>query len=171
MHFVTPVLFLSFPSRITDYERARSLLVARVHQVPQIQLVEWRGNRQVGDRTEVSQVEHPVVRGTVFADQSGTVQADHHMQFLQSDVVYQVIVCPLHERGVDIAERDHSFFRQSGGESHRVTFGYPDIEGPLRECLHHIDHGTSGRHGGSDTHDPLILFRQFHQRMSEDVLI
>ena len=85
--------------------------------------------------------------------------------------MYQVIVCPLHERGVDIAERDHSFFRQSGGESHRVTFGYPDIEGPLRECLHHIDHGTSGRHGGSDTHDPLILFRPFHQRMSENVLI
>ena len=30
-----------------------------------------------------------------------------------------IIVCPLHERGVDISERDHSFFRQSGGG---VTF-------------------------------------------------
>ena len=33
-----------------------------------------------------------------FTYQAGTVEADHHMQLLQSDIVYEIIVRPLHER-------------------------------------------------------------------------
>ena len=34
-----------------------------------------------------------------------------------------------------------------------------------------MDHRAACRHGGSDTHDPFVLFGQFHQCMPEDILI
>ena len=81
------------------------------------------------------------------------------------------VVSPLHERRIDITERNHSFFSQSGREGYGMSFGNTDIKSPVGELFHQVCHGTTGRHGRCDTYDPFILFSQFYQCMTEDILI
>ena len=93
------------------------------------------------------------------------------MEVLQGDIVYDHIICPLHERRVDITKRDHPLFGKPGGKSYRMPFGNPDVERPLRERFHHIGHGTTSRHGRGNSHDPFVLFGQFDKGMPENILV
>ena len=90
----------AFPraARIPYNNRAlHGITCRRVQQVAQLQFVERGRDDQVGYRAECGHVEYTVVGGSVLADQSCPVKAQDHFQSLEGNVVYDAVVCPLHE--------------------------------------------------------------------------
>lgn len=51
-----------------------------------------------------------------------------------------------------------------------MSFGNAYVKGAIRHTIHQHVHGAAARHGGGDSHDPFVLFRQFYQRMPEYIL-
>ena len=76
------------------------------------------------------------MRRAVLAHQSRPVEAKHDRQLLQRRVVDDVVHRPLHERRIDVAERDFTPRRQSGGESDGMSFGDPHVVSPFGHPLH-----------------------------------
>ena len=82
-----------------------------------------------------------------------------------------IVISPLHETRINVAERHHARSRQSGGESHGMSFGDTDVETTLRHLFHQNIHRTARRHGRRYPHDPLVGTGQIEQRLSENILI
>ena len=107
---------------------------------------------------------------SVFSYQSGAVQAKYDGEAEQGDVMDDIIVCPLHEGGVDVAERLHSFFSHTARESGCMPFGNTHIEGTVGHGVHQLVHGAAGGHGGGYSDDFRIFLCQFYQRFPKHVL-
>jgi hypothetical protein len=71
----------------------------------------------------------------VGADQASPVEAEDDVEVLHRDVVDDLVVAALQERGIDRGERLHAVSGEARGEGDRVPLGYPDIEKPLRKLL------------------------------------
>ena len=136
----------------------------------QFVFVHRRGNGQIWYRPQVGQVEGTMVRRTVLTDQSGPVQTEHNVQFLNGYIVDDVIIGPLGKRRIDVAERQHAVFGQSAREGYGMALGNTDIEGTFGHFLHHDVQGAARRHGGCDSDDFIVLAGQFHYCMSEYIL-
>ena len=107
---------------------------------------------------------------SVFSYQSGAVQAKYDGEAEQGDVMDDIIVCPLHEGGVDVAERLHSFFSHTARESGCMPFGNTHIEGTVGHGVHQLVHRAAGGHGGGYSDDFRIFLCQFYQRFPKHVL-
>ena len=134
-------------------------------------LVHGRRDGEVWYGAEVCEVEHAVVRRPVLAHQSRAVKAEHHGQVQQGDVVYHVVVCALHETGVDVAVGLQPLFGHAAGKRGRVPFGYAYVERAFGHGFHQLVHGATCGHGGRYAHDAGVLPCQFYQRFAEHVLI
>ena len=99
---------------------------------------------------------------SVFTYQSGAVQAEHYRQPQDGNVMYHVVISPLHEGRIYVAERLQTFFCHTAGECGGVSFGDAYVESPVGHGLHQYVHGTSGGHGGRHPDDFRILLCQFH---------
>ena len=107
----------------------------------------------------------------VLADKSGTVQAYHDRKVLKRNVVDNLVVCPLGEGRVDVAERPHSSGGESCGKGHGMLLCNADIEEPVRHLFRQKVHPATGRHGWSNAYNLRIMFGQIEKRLSEHVLI
>ena len=140
------------------------------HQPAQLVFVHRRADGEVGNRSQVGQIEGSVVRGTVFAHQSGAVEADDDGQVEDGRVVDDVVVGPLRKGRIDVAEGLQALFRHSRRECDGVAFGNAHVERAVGHFLHHDVHGAARGHGGCDAHDALVLLCQFEERFAEHVL-
>lgn len=52
-----------------------------------------------------------------------------------------------------------------------MTFSNADIEDALRHLFHHDIHRTARGHGRRHTDNAWVLFRQFQERLAEDLTI
>ena len=129
-----------------------------------------RYNRQVRYRTQISHVKNSVMSRPVFAYQSGTVETKDNRQVLDSYIVDDIIISPLHERRIDVAERLQTVFCHTSGEGDGVSFGNSYIESPFRHFRHQYVHRTATGHGRGNTYNFRIGFGQFHKRISENIL-
>ena len=111
-----------------------------------------------------------MVCGAVFANQTGAVQTQHHGEVEQGGIVYDVVVSPLCERAVNVAEGLQAVFRHAAREGHGVAFGNAHIEHAVRHGLHHDVHGTACGHGWRHAHNARVALCQLEQRLSEHVL-
>ena len=107
---------------------------------------------------------------TVFANQSGAVEAQNNREILNRYVVDDIIMRPLHKRRIDIAEWLQSVFCHPTGESNRMSFGDAYIKRTFGHFLHQYIHRTTARHGGSDTDNLRIGFGKLYQCISEYIL-
>ena len=82
-----------------------------------------------------------------------------------------VVVGSLGKSTVYIAERLHALLCHAGRECHGMSLGYSHVKSPVWHNLHQPVHGASRRHGRRDSHYLRVHFCQFHQRLSEYVLI
>ena len=156
-----------FPNNRTLYGTA----CRRVQQVAQLQLVERGRDDQVGYRTECCHVEYAVVRCSVLSDQSGPVQAEYDFQLLEGDIVYDAVVCPLHEGRVDVAERQVSRGGQSCRECDGMLFGNAYVKCPFGNFLHHDTHTAAGGHRRCNGYNLPVGSGQFQKGFSEYVLV
>ena len=81
-----------------------------------------------------------------------------------------IIVCPLHEGGVDVAERLHSFFSHTARESGCMPFGNTHIEARSGMVSISLFIEQPGGHGGGYSDDFRIFLCQFYQRFPKHVL-
>ena len=75
-----------------------TVLQTGIHHVAEFQFIHRRSDRKSRHGTECSHVEDPVVGHAVLAHDAAPVEAHHHGQILNRDVVDHIVVSPLHER-------------------------------------------------------------------------
>ena len=73
--------------------------------------------------------------GTIGADQAAAIKREHDRQILYGDVVDQLVVAALQERGVNCHHRPHPICGQSCGERHCVLLSNGYIEIASRKFL------------------------------------
>ena len=112
-----------------------------------------------------------MVRGTVFAHKAGTVETHHHLQFLQRHIVDNLVVGPLHKRGIDVAERHHALRGKSRGEGDGVLLGDTHVETTVGHGLHHNIQRATRWHCGSYAHYLGIFPCKFEDGISKHLLI
>ena len=127
-------------TRIADYKSAFVGQLRGVHEPAQLILVHGTGDGEMRDGAQCSHVEGAVVRGTVFAHQSGPIKAEHHGQTQQRQVVDDVVVGALSKGAVDVAEGLQPVFGHAARESDGVPFGNAHIENALWHFLLHDGH-------------------------------
>ena len=108
-----------------------------------------------------------MVRCPVLSHESGSVKTHHDIQPLYGHIVYNIVVCPLHESGIDVAERHQSVFCHSCRERHRMSFCNAYVKNSFRHLPHHNVHRTSRRHGRRNSHYPAVCLCQFKQSIAE----
>ena len=155
---------------IPDDECAFSRQLGGIHELPELVLVHGRSNGEVRDRAQEGEIEGTVMRRSVFSHQSCPVQAEHHRQAQDGQVVDDIVVGTLRERTVDVAERLQPVFRHASREGYGVPFGDAHIEGAARHLPHHDVHGAARGHGGGYPHDVRILPCEFQEGLSEHIL-
>jgi hypothetical protein len=128
-------------------------------------------DRHVRQAAQVGQIEDPLVRLAVVADQPGTVEREDDRQILDADVVGDLIECALQERRVDRRHRAHPAAREARREGDRVLLGNPHVEEALGIGFLELVEARAGRHRRRDPDDPLIAVRLRDQRLREDILV
>ena len=103
--------------------------------------------------------------------QSGPVQAEYDFQLLEGDIVYDAVVCPLHEGRVDVAERQVSRGGQSCRECDGMLFGNAYVKCPFGNFLHHDTHTAAGGHRRCNGYNLPVGSGQFQKGFSEYVLV
>ena len=95
----------------------------------------------------------------VRTNQAGAVDGKAYGQFLDGDIVDDLVIAALQEGRVDRCKRFHPRRGKPRSEGHRMLFGNADIKTAVRETpTEGIDPG-SARHRGGNGDDGLVLFR------------
>jgi hypothetical protein len=109
------------------------------------------------------------VRGTICADQAGTVQRKHHGQVLQGDVMNQLVIAALQKGRVNRHHRLEAFTGHAGGKSHRMLLGNADVVIAVGKTLVKLDHARAFAHGRRDTHQARVLLSHVAQPAAKDL--
>ena len=112
-----------------------------------------------------------MVGRTIGTCHSAAIEAEHHVQVLQGHIVHDLVIGPLHEGAVDVAEGDHPLGGHARGKGDRVLLCDAHVKSALGHRFHHQLQGATGRHGGGDTHDAFVLLGEFDDGVPEDVLV
>ncbi len=142
-----------------------------VQEVLQLVLVLARGDRHVRNPARVGDVVDSLVGLAVVADQARAVDADGHRQVLQADVVDQLVVGALQERGVDRDDRAPALFRHAGRHDDGVLFGDADVVDAVRKALLDLDQRRPLEHRRADRDDLLVLLHEADQGAREHLRV
>ena len=69
-----------------------------IHHLAKHPLVARCSNNNVGHTAKAGEVENTVVRGTILANDTCTIEAQNHRQALQRHIVDDIVVGTLHKR-------------------------------------------------------------------------
>src|SRR5690606_19299578 len=142
-----------------------------VHEITHHRLFHQRRHNHVGETSEVGEF----VRGErccpVRTCETRTIEAKVHRKVLNTDVVYYLIVRPLHERTVYVAIGNETLHSKSGGERHSMLLSNSHIERPIGHFLHHDVKRRTRRHSGRDADNFVVLPGQLPHRMAKDILV
>ena len=122
---------------------------------------------QARDRAQIPDIKKPVVRGAVVAGESRPVHAECDVEILQSHVVNDHVVGPLHEGAIDGQERLHALHGESAGKNGGVLLGDTHVEKAVRVPLGKSHEPRACRHGGGDGGDPVVLIGKIGERRAE----
>ena len=133
----------------------------------QLCLVGGRHDDEARQAGEIGDVEGAGVRRAVGADETGAIDGEAHRQALDGDVVHDLVVGALQERGIDGGERLQAFGGEAGGEGDGVLLGDADVERALGKLLAEaIEAGAVG-HGRGDGDDLVVLLRLGDESLGE----
>ena len=109
-----------------------------------------------GHLPEVADVEHPLMRVAVLADDAAAVDSQHDMELLQSNVMQQHIIGTLQKRGVYRRDRLHPLLGKPGGHADRMALGNADVKEPGRKLGRKLVKSRAVLHGGGNGADGLV---------------
>lgn len=107
--------------------------------------------------------------GAILTHQTGPVHRQQHVQLLDGDIMYQLIVGALQEGGVDRQYRFHPLTGQPGGQSSGVLLGDRHIKIALRVALGKRHQIGAFAHGRGDAHQTRVLGRGITQPAAENI--
>ena len=122
----------------------------------QLGLVAGRHDDEARQAAEIGEIERAGMGLPVIADEPGAVDREAHRQFLDRDVVHDLVVGALQEGRIDRGERLHALGGEAGGEGHRVLLGDADIEAALRESVAEQVEPGARRHRRGDRDDAVV---------------
>lgn len=124
------------------------------------QLVKARGAEDLhaGHLPEVADVEHPLMRVAILADDAAAVDSQHDMELLQSNVMQQHIIGTLQKRGVYRRDRLHPLLGKPGGPCQTAwALGNADVKEPGRKLGRKLVKSRAVLHGGGNGATVLSL--------------
>ena len=149
--------------------RGRSRLQQRrVHHVCQLILIFGNHVDDVGNATQIADVEKTVMRRSIIAGKPAAIHAEDDRQVLQANIVHDGIEGTLQESGVNGTERTEAHGGQAGGKDDAVLLGDAHIEIPARVMRTEEVERRSVGHGGGDGHDLGVLVGQLDQGLGKD---
>ena len=107
------------------------------------------------------------MRGAVATHEPAAIEGEKHRQVLDGDVVDQLVVATLQERGIDGHHGLHSFAREARGEGDRVLLGDADVEIPFGEALRVFDHAGAFAHRRRDRNEARLALRHVAKPLAE----
>ena len=107
----------------------------------------------------------------VVADQARPVHREDDVEFLQADVVDQLVVGALEEGRVDRADRFRALDRQPGGEQHSVLLSDPDVVVVLGQLFGELLQAGPPRHRRRDPDHPVVAARLADHSVGEDLRV
>ena len=111
---------------------------------------------EVGKGAEHGDVEKSVVRGTVGANDAGTVEGNGDGEVLKADVVHHDVDGALEEGGVNGVNRTKTGGGQAGGEDGAMGFANTDVEETGGEFFCEGGESGGGGHGGGKGGDAVV---------------
>ena len=109
------------------------------------------------------------MRGAVRADHAAAVDREQHVEFLDGDVVHQLVVTALQEGRVDRDDGFRAFAGHAGGERDRVLFGDGDVEVALGIFLAETHQARAFAHRRRDREQLGIGRGHVAQPVAEDI--
>ncbi len=104
------------------------MLVGREEHVTALRLVSRYHHYQIGQAAQVTEVKCALMGGAVCADDTCTIDGQSHIEFLDSNIMNQLVVGALQKRRIDGHDRFETFARQSAGKGDCVLFRNTDVE-------------------------------------------
>ena len=121
--------------RVTEGGRPFIKGSSRRNNTRQLRLIRRGHDRHVGQAGQKGQIIGPDMGCPVSPDQPGPVNGETHRQFLQGDIMDNLIIPALQEGGIERGKRLHPLSGETGGESHGMLFGNTNIKTAARETL------------------------------------
>jgi len=107
----------------------------------------------------------------IRADIPGPVNGKSDRQFLDRDIVDDLVVTALKEGGINRGKRPVSFRRHSRGEGDSVLLRNPHIKSAVGMRLLKQVNACARRHCRGDRNDTIVFFGQFGQHLAKYILI
>ena len=111
----------------------------------------------VRDGAEEGDVEQAVVGRAVGSHEASPVHRQDHRQFLQADVVDDLVVGPLQEGGIDRHDGDESLGGEPRRKGHAVLFGHSHVVEPSGKFAGETVQPRPSAHRRRDGHDLRVL--------------
>ena len=135
----------------------------------QLRTVSRTHDRETRHFIQIRRIIDSVMGLSVFTHQSGPVHGKDHMKLLQTDIMQDLIICPLEERRIHGNYRKHPFLCKSRSKGHRMCLRDPDIEGPLRPFPLECANAGSPCHGRRDCNHFRVLPSQFQKCLCKNI--
>ncbi len=150
------------------HRRRSGIANRRGQKVLEFVLVLGRHHQGIGKVSKIRNVEQPLVGGPIAAHQPSPIQGKGHVQVLKADIVHHLIVGALEERRIDCGNGLHALAGQARRKGHGVLLGDADVVEALGKLALKTVEPGSGRHGGGNGHDAIVLPGQTNQSIGED---
>ena len=103
----------------------------------------------------------------VFADKPAAVNGKNNRQFLQTNIMHDLIVSSLQKSRINGNDGNQSFHRQTGGKSYRMLFRDTHIIKTFGKFLTELIQPCALAHCGGNSHNAGIGTRQFDHCLAE----
>ena len=143
-------------------------MIAGIQHLAALVFIAWRHNNHVRDAAQIGEIERPLVRLPVGANDACTVDRKQDRQLLNRHVVNHLIVGALQESGVDRYDRFVAANRQPGGEGDRMLLGDRHVKVLIRILFRKLDHAGAFAHRGGNRHQLAVFGCGFTQPVAED---
>ena len=108
-----------------------------------------------------------MVARPVVAGDPGAIEAEHHREAVQGDVVHDLIPGPRQERRVEGDDRAEPAHRHPGGAGDGVLLGDPDVEEAVGAVLLEREQTSRACHRGRDRDEPRFELGLLDDRFGE----
>ena len=157
----------AFTARITQCARPVVDRDRGGDHVNELSFICCRHQNKARQASKIGDVECTGMSWSVGTDETGAIDRKADRQALNRDVVHDLIIRALEERGINRSERLEAFGSEAAGESYRVLFGDADVERAVGKFLcEQVDAGA-GRHSRRDRYDLVVLARLLDQALAE----
>ena len=142
-----------------------------VQHFPELCAVPGREDRHVRNAGHVGNVKKTVVRLSVPANQSCTVEKEDDRQFLERCVHDDLVIGTLEETGIDGGIRMHPALGQPCGKRDGMLFRDADVEEAVPETLFEAMEADVFPHGRRDRADLRMLLAAFSHEAAENIRV